>query len=178
MIARDCNRFPDRILSRIACKPEVEVCVAAVYVLRYVQVKEEVRRIPSYAQTWEEGREACLSLFGYLIPLISESYRRCPTTLLRPEMTRSRVLLYALLSSYQPSLPAMAFQSPLISIPKKTTTDVDWTNPIRSIIAQSFGEDPKNYTEECAVLQRCRQDAVRGAGSDNTGTYSSSYDDI
>jgi hypothetical protein len=66
----------------------------------------------------------------------------------------------------------MAFQSPLISIPKKTTTDVDWTNPIRSIIAQSYGEDPRNYTEECAILQRCRQDAVRGAGSDTTGELS------
>lgn len=63
----------------------------------------------------------------------------------------------------------MAYQSPLISIPKKTTTDVDWTGPIRTIIAQSYGEDPKNYTEECSVLQRTRQDAVRGAGSDQTG---------
>ncbi|WWC71341.1 uncharacterized protein I206_105295 [Kwoniella pini CBS 10737] len=62
----------------------------------------------------------------------------------------------------------MAFQSPLISIPRKTTQDVDWTNPIRSIIAQSYGEDPKNYVEECSNLQRCRQDAVRGAGSDQT----------
>jgi hypothetical protein len=64
---------------------------------------------------------------------------------------------------------AMAFQSPLISIPRKTTTDVDWTNPIRSIIAHSYGEDPNTYAEECSVLQRCRQDAVRGAGSDQTG---------
>ncbi|OCF40708.1 vacuolar protein-sorting protein BRO1 [Kwoniella heveanensis CBS 569] len=62
----------------------------------------------------------------------------------------------------------MAFQSPLIAIPKKTTQDVDWTGPIRTIIAQSYGEDPSVYTEECSVLQRCRQDAVRGAGSDQT----------
>ncbi|WWC63541.1 uncharacterized protein I303_106144 [Kwoniella dejecticola CBS 10117] len=62
----------------------------------------------------------------------------------------------------------MAFQSPLIAIPRKTTQDVDWTNPIRSIIAHSYGEDPKNYVEECSNLQRCRQDAVRGAGSDQT----------
>ncbi|WVR09391.1 hypothetical protein IAU60_006458 [Kwoniella sp. DSM 27419] len=62
----------------------------------------------------------------------------------------------------------MAFQSPLIAIPKKTTQDVDWTNPIRSIIAHSYGEDPNTYSEECSVLQRCRQDAVRGAGSDQT----------
>ncbi|KAK8854590.1 hypothetical protein IAR55_003329 [Kwoniella newhampshirensis] len=62
----------------------------------------------------------------------------------------------------------MSFQSPLIAIPKKTTQDVDWTGPIRSVIAHSYGEDPNNYTEECSVLQRCRQDAVRGAGSDQT----------
>jgi hypothetical protein len=63
----------------------------------------------------------------------------------------------------------MSHQSPLISIPKKTTNDADYTNPIRSLIAHSYGEDPKNYAEECAVLQRCRQDAVKGAGSDQTG---------
>ncbi|WRT68646.1 uncharacterized protein IL334_005625 [Kwoniella shivajii] len=62
----------------------------------------------------------------------------------------------------------MAFQSPLISIPRKTTQDVDWAGPIRSIIAHSYGEDPNTYGEECSVLQRCRQDAVRGAGSDQT----------
>ncbi|KAF8957529.1 BRO1-like domain-containing protein [Flammula alnicola] len=44
----------------------------------------------------------------------------------------------------------MAHQSPMISIPKKTT------------------EEPENYAAECALLQRCRQDAVRGAGSDIT----------
>lgn len=63
----------------------------------------------------------------------------------------------------------MSHQSPLISVPKKTTNDADYTNPIRSLIAHSYGEDPKNYVEECAVLQRCRQDAVKGAGSDQTG---------
>jgi len=64
------------------------------------------------------------------------------------------------------------FQSPLISIPRKTTTEVDWSSPLRTVIAQSFGEDPKTYTEECSVLQRCRQDAVQGAGSDTTGESS------
>ncbi|KAG6828280.1 hypothetical protein H0H92_008552 [Tricholoma furcatifolium] len=62
----------------------------------------------------------------------------------------------------------MAFQSPMISVPKKTTDEVDWTTPIRKLIAQSYGENPDNYTQECAQLQRCRQDAVRGAGSDLT----------
>ncbi|KAL1745989.1 BRO1-like domain-containing protein [Schizophyllum fasciatum] len=66
----------------------------------------------------------------------------------------------------------MANQSPMISIPKKTTEEVDWTSPIRTLIAQSYGENPDNYSAECASLQRCRQDAVRGAGSDITGTSS------
>jgi hypothetical protein len=60
-------------------------------------------------------------------------------------------------------------QTPMISIPKKTTEEVDWTTPIRNIIEQSYGESPDNYAAECAALQQCRQDAVRGAGSDMTG---------
>lgn len=65
----------------------------------------------------------------------------------------------------------MAYQSPMISIPKKATEDVDWTTPIRHLVAQSYGENPDNYANECAALQRCRQDAVRGAGSDMTGEF-------
>ncbi|KAF9078478.1 hypothetical protein BDP27DRAFT_12934 [Rhodocollybia butyracea] len=64
----------------------------------------------------------------------------------------------------------MAHQSPMVSIPRKSTDEVDWTTPIRNLIAQSYGEGPDNYATECASLQRCRQDAVRGAGSDSTGT--------
>ncbi|KAF8586903.1 BRO1-domain-containing protein [Ramaria rubella] len=62
----------------------------------------------------------------------------------------------------------MAQQSPTIAIPKKGTDEVDWTTPIRNVIAQSYGESPENYTAECTALQRCRQDAVRGAGSEMT----------
>ncbi|KZT26165.1 BRO1-domain-containing protein [Neolentinus lepideus HHB14362 ss-1] len=62
----------------------------------------------------------------------------------------------------------MAHQSPMLAIPKKSTDEVDWTTPIRNIIAQSYGESPDNYAAECSALQRCRQDAVRGAGSDLT----------
>ncbi|CAE6369525.1 unnamed protein product [Rhizoctonia solani] len=58
--------------------------------------------------------------------------------------------------------------SPCISIPRKKTDEVDWATPIRSLIQQSYGESPDNYATECAALQRCRQDAVRGAGSDIT----------
>lgn len=64
-----------------------------------------------------------------------------------------------------------AHNSPMISIPKKVTEEVDWTGPIRNAIAHSYGEDPDNYATECGNLQRCRQDAVKGAGSDMTGTY-------
>ncbi|KIO11313.1 hypothetical protein M404DRAFT_840751 [Pisolithus tinctorius Marx 270] len=63
----------------------------------------------------------------------------------------------------------MSHQLPMISIPKKTTEDVDWTTPIRHLIAKSYGENPDNYIQECQALQRCRQDAVKGAGSDTTG---------
>ncbi|PCH36767.1 BRO1-domain-containing protein [Wolfiporia cocos MD-104 SS10] len=62
----------------------------------------------------------------------------------------------------------MAHHSPMISIPKKSTDEVDWTTPIRSAVSHSYGEDPDNYAAECANLQRCRQDAVKGAGSDMT----------
>ncbi|VDB87112.1 unnamed protein product [Peniophora sp. CBMAI 1063] len=62
----------------------------------------------------------------------------------------------------------MAHQSPMISVPRKVTDEVDWTTPIRNAIAHSYGEDPDSYAAECASLQRCRQDAVRGAGSDIT----------
>ncbi|KAI0340278.1 BRO1-domain-containing protein [Trametopsis cervina] len=61
-----------------------------------------------------------------------------------------------------------AHQSPMISIPKKGTEEVDWTGPIRSAISHSYGEDPDNYSQECINLNRCRQDAVKGAGSDIT----------
>ena len=64
-------------------------------------------------------------------------------------------------------------QMPMISIPKKTTEEVDWTTPICNIIAQSYGESPDNYAAECAALQRCREDAVCGARSDITSTLPS-----
>ncbi len=60
-------------------------------------------------------------------------------------------------------------QSPLISLPKKTTPEVDFTTFIKSIIGKQYGERPDGYTEECGVLNRCRSDAVKGAGSDATG---------
>ncbi|KAH9914099.1 ALIX V-shaped domain binding to HIV-domain-containing protein [Fomitopsis serialis] len=62
----------------------------------------------------------------------------------------------------------MAHNSPMVAILKKSTEEVDWTTPIRSAISHSYGEDPDNYATEYANLQRCRQDAVKGAGSDMT----------
>ncbi|CDZ97411.1 Predicted signal transduction protein [Phaffia rhodozyma] len=62
----------------------------------------------------------------------------------------------------------MTMQSPAISIPSKQTAEVDWSNPIRQIIASAYGENPDSYAEECAALQRARQDAVKGAGSEVT----------
>lgn len=59
-------------------------------------------------------------------------------------------------------------QSPLISIPQKTTTETDYAAPLRSTISLSYGDDPSNYASEIALLQRTRQDAVKGAGSDAT----------
>ncbi|KAF8558686.1 BRO1-domain-containing protein [Imleria badia] len=60
-------------------------------------------------------------------------------------------------------------QSPMISIPKKSADEVDWTTPIRNLIAKSYGENPDSYASECQSLHRYRQDAVKGAGSDMTG---------
>lgn len=65
----------------------------------------------------------------------------------------------------------MAYQSPLITIPRKTTSDVDWAGPLRTIIAQTYQENPNAYSEEIAAITRCRQDAVSGASSDNTGEW-------
>lgn len=72
-------------------------------------------------------------------------------------------------------LHTMAHQSPLIAIPRKTTSDADWAGPVRATIAHSFGESPDSYSEEISSLQRCRQDAVRGAGSDTTGELLMKY---
>ncbi|KAG9036832.1 bck1-like resistance to osmotic shock [Tulasnella sp. UAMH 9824] len=55
-------------------------------------------------------------------------------------------------------------QSPMISIPKKKTEDVDWTGPIRTVIAQSYGESLDNYPSECrppAVSQAHHPDFYR-----------------
>ncbi|GAO15756.1 hypothetical protein UVI_02043180 [Ustilaginoidea virens] len=58
-------------------------------------------------------------------------------------------------------------QSPMISVPLKATVDIDWVGPLKGYIRQSYGDDPERYAEECATLNRLRQD-MRGAGKEST----------
>ncbi|KAE8322983.1 BRO1-like domain-containing protein [Aspergillus sergii] len=57
-------------------------------------------------------------------------------------------------------------QSPMISCPLKQTNEIDWIQPLKDYIRQSYGEDPERYGQECATLNRLRQD-MRGAGKDS-----------
>lgn len=54
----------------------------------------------------------------------------------------------------------------MISCPLKRTNEIDWEQPLKDYIRQSYGEDPERYSQECATLNRLRQD-MRGAGSDS-----------
>ncbi|KAF5523069.1 Vacuolar protein-sorting protein BRO1 [Colletotrichum aenigma] len=58
-------------------------------------------------------------------------------------------------------------QSPMISSPLKATNEIDWVSPLKDYIRNIYGDDPERYAEECATLNRLRQD-VRGAGKDST----------
>uniref|UniRef100_A0A8H7TQU2 BRO domain-containing protein 1 n=1 Tax=Bionectria ochroleuca TaxID=29856 RepID=A0A8H7TQU2_BIOOC len=58
-------------------------------------------------------------------------------------------------------------QSPMISVPLKATNEIDWVAPLKAYIRDTYGDDPERYAEECATLQRLRQD-VRGAGKEST----------
>lgn len=57
-------------------------------------------------------------------------------------------------------------QSPMICCPLKQTNEIDWVQPLKDYIRQSYGEDPERYSQECATLNRLRQD-MRGAGKDS-----------
>ncbi|PGH29347.1 molecular chaperone DnaJ [[Emmonsia] crescens] len=57
-------------------------------------------------------------------------------------------------------------QSPMISSPLKQTSEIDWIQPLKAYIRQTYGDDPERYSEECATLNRLRQD-MRGAGKDS-----------
>jgi hypothetical protein len=60
----------------------------------------------------------------------------------------------------------MATQIPMISVPLKQTNEIDWIQPLKGYIRQTYGDDPERYAEECATLNRLRQD-MRGAGKDS-----------
>ncbi|MCJ1313889.1 bck1-like resistance to osmotic shock [Agyrium rufum] len=57
-------------------------------------------------------------------------------------------------------------QTPMISSPLKQTSEIDWIQPLKGYIRQTYGDDPERYSEECATLNRLRQD-MRGAGKDS-----------
>ncbi|KAF2656868.1 vacuolar protein-sorting protein-like protein bro1 [Lophiostoma macrostomum CBS 122681] len=60
----------------------------------------------------------------------------------------------------------MATQIPMISAPLKQTNEIDWITPLKGYIRATYGDDPERYSEECATLNRLRQD-MRGAGRDS-----------
>ncbi|KAJ5123944.1 uncharacterized protein N7515_007769 [Penicillium bovifimosum] len=57
-------------------------------------------------------------------------------------------------------------QSPMLSCPLKQTNEIDWIQPLKDYIRQTYGEDPERYSQECVTLNRLRQD-MRGAGKDS-----------
>ncbi|CCU74271.1 cell death 6-interacting protein/vacuolar protein-sorting protein bro1 [Blumeria hordei DH14] len=57
-------------------------------------------------------------------------------------------------------------QAPMISVPLKATNEIDWIQPLKQYIRQTYGDDPERYAEECATLNRLRQD-MRGAGKES-----------
>lgn len=57
-------------------------------------------------------------------------------------------------------------QVPMISSPLKQTNEIDWIAPLKHHIRTQYGDDPERYAEECAQLNRLRQD-MRGAGRDS-----------
>lgn len=59
-------------------------------------------------------------------------------------------------------------QTPLVRIPPKPTDEVDLAGAVGHLILNSYGQEPKSFSEQLSVLNRARQDAVRGAGSDVT----------
>ena len=65
-----------------------------------------------------------------------------------------------------PKRPVRMIQSPMLSCPLKQTNEIDWIQPLKDYIRQSYGEDPERYHAECATLNRLRQD-MRGAGKDS-----------
>ncbi|WPG99417.1 BRO1-domain-containing protein [Acrodontium crateriforme] len=63
-------------------------------------------------------------------------------------------------------LSAANMQIPMISCPLKQTNEIDWIQPLKQHIRTAYSDDPDRYTDECASLNRLRQD-MRGAGNDS-----------
>jgi hypothetical protein len=57
-------------------------------------------------------------------------------------------------------------QTPMLSCPLKATNEIDWIAPLKQYIRNTYGDDPERYADECAALNRLRQD-MRGAGKDS-----------
>ncbi|KAH0207839.1 BRO1-domain-containing protein, partial [Aureobasidium melanogenum] len=54
----------------------------------------------------------------------------------------------------------------MLSCPLKATNEIDWIAPLKQYIRNTYGDDPERYADECAALNRLRQD-MRGAGKDS-----------
>lgn len=83
---------------------------------------------------------------------------------LPPTQPSSRFLLPP--GALRSALPSTMVQSPMLSSPLKQTNEIDWVQPLKDYIKQSYGEDPERYHQECSTLNRLRQD-MRGAGKDS-----------
>jgi hypothetical protein len=54
----------------------------------------------------------------------------------------------------------------MLSCPLKQTNEIDWIQPLKDCIRLTHDEDPELYNQECATINRLRQD-MRGIGKDN-----------
>ncbi|KAF4619088.1 hypothetical protein G7Y89_g14759 [Cudoniella acicularis] len=64
------------------------------------------------------------------------------------------------------NFPEASVTSARPHLPLKATNEIDWIQPLKGYIRQTYGDDPERYAEECATLNRLRQD-MRGAGKDS-----------
>ncbi|KKK16951.1 hypothetical protein AOCH_004981 [Aspergillus ochraceoroseus] len=109
------------------------------------------------------------------LPLLAASPFRGSILLLSVNSTSNIPLFFASFTTpaspptvdgSSPLLHGKMVQSPMISCPLKQTNEIDWIQPLKDYIRQSYGEDPERYGQECATLNRLRQD-MRGAGKDS-----------
>ncbi len=53
-------------------------------------------------------------------------------------------------------------QSPMLSAPLKRSIEIDWSQPLKQDIRQTYGEDPEEYAKACADLNLLRKGAIAG----------------